>query len=534
MKTWKEKITRYTNKHGKGQVLVILALVFIGLIAVIGLAIDLGYMYVSYANLRRSVDAAALSSTAQFKKDATNQQIVDAAQQFLDLNAVKNLTDFTVEGCDFKYDINATPKMTSTAGTDPTLCTDPPRKLIRVTASENVPTFFISVMGIHSLPITVSSTSEAASLEVVLVIDRSESMAWYKPNLTDKYPSGSLNGDPQECNPNDCHPFQEVKDAAKSFVQYYIYPPYDRVAIVTFDQKPQEVLSLTGDQATILNAIDSLTVYPALGACDNAANFSQPGPNYDWAHPPASGWDAGGPCRLYTVDPWPGGSKTNYWWYDCPNEYSSPPNFSDCESTNIGGGLQYASYIFTHEDVRQQALWVTILLTDGVPNAGYDQNGNPICPGNEKSNVPYCRDNNALVRHCASDWSTTNPDCDTQATQDLSNQVTQAEIGKNSTIYVDKNTGEDALNYDADDYARDQADILNTGAHSLIFAIGLGPEVTNANSNVTAPGTPPAGSTLLNYIAARGQTDNYFQGSASDLQNIFLAIANRIATRLTQ
>jgi len=74
------------RKYEKGQILVILALVFIGLIAIIGLAVDLGYLYVSYARLRRAVDAAALSATTQFKKNVLPITLDKAAREFLILN----------------------------------------------------------------------------------------------------------------------------------------------------------------------------------------------------------------------------------------------------------------------------------------------------------------------------------------------------------------------------------------------------------------------------------------------------------------
>jgi hypothetical protein len=90
----------------------------------------------------------------------------------------------------------------------------------------------------------------------------------------------------------------------------------------------------------------------------------------------------------------------------------------------------------------------------------------------------------------------------------------------------------DASLYDTDDYSRDQADSLGVG--SLIFAIGLdlGDRVTV--DPYAESGTPPAGSTLLSYIAEVGGTDDYFDADPADLQKIFLAIANKIATRLTQ
>ena len=133
-----------TRKHEKGQILVIMALVFIGLVSIIGLVVDVGYLYVSYSRLRRAVDAAGLSATMQFKKNVTVDTLQKAAREFLVLNGVPNSDSLAadVDTCD-------------TLPGDPELCpTDPNaihRKLVRVTAQEDVPMFFLAVLGLHSV-----------------------------------------------------------------------------------------------------------------------------------------------------------------------------------------------------------------------------------------------------------------------------------------------------------------------------------------------------------------------------------------------
>jgi hypothetical protein len=510
----KSFIGQSIQKREKGQILVILALIFIALIGIIGLAIDSGYLYVSYSRLRRAVDAAALGATTQFKKNVAPIVLQKAAREFLVLNGVSDSALTTsVDTC-------------ATAPGDPDLCPQAgkmARKLVRVRAKEDVPLFFISILpgAPHSVPIEVSSISEAASIDLVLVIDRSESMGIFdSPAATTEWPKPSFNRDPVSCNSShptsaevptnggapglwtgNCHPFHEVKSAAFSFIDTFLDPTYDRVAIVVFDHEaypinwntPAAPQYMNNLYTPIVDAIRHLWMYDG---------FHNSGSNRDDRNPLVYDSSTQGmTCPYVQGAPIVPGVPTcrllnaagEYFYLDCEGYHGSVLNGTNCGTTNIGRGLQWASYILSAEGRKEGALWVTILLTDGVPNAGFDSHDppNPICPASERTRNPFCRDTNALptARHASGD----------------------------------------AL-YDTDDYARDQADALASG--SVIFAIGLGDQVTN--DTFADPGTPPAGSTLLNYIADVGNTTNYYQAGANDLQKIFLAIANKIATRLTQ
>lgn len=183
------KFFRKTMKKGEknqGQVLVILAIVMIVLVAIIGLAVDTGYMYMSYSRLSKAVDAAGLAATGEFKRpingdlSAMNDRMQAAAQQQLDLNGVDS-TSVTIDWC----------------FTDSSLCKDAQGndiKKVRISATENVPTFFMAVLGIRQLPITVQSFTQAASVDVVVVLDSSESMTYDAPDNDPML-------DPKQCNP---------------------------------------------------------------------------------------------------------------------------------------------------------------------------------------------------------------------------------------------------------------------------------------------------------------------------------------------
>jgi len=135
--------------------------------------------------------------------------------------------------------------------------------------------------------------------------------------------------DPDNCNDvspapgiqGECHPFEEVRDAALSLVDR-MYFPYDRMAVISFDRNAVAQLNMSNDPSAIKSAIGNLTVF-----------------------------------KLYGCPTW-------------------PPNPSGCTSTNIAdglkvGGTQYGSFF------REEAVPILILLSDGSANAATDNSTPP-------------------------------------------------------------------------------------------------------------------------------------------------------------
>lgn len=514
----------------RGQILLFLAVGFVGLLAFIGLAADIGILFIGMGHLRRGVDSAALAASAQFREGRDITDITNAALEFLQLNQGPLIsTTVTVETCE----------------TTPSLCPGPARKFVQVTGSADVPFVFLPIIGWNNVTITADAVSEAASLDVVVVLDTSESMAFDASchdgddddgdGVADDCPAtgGQVGGtpddfyrDPFECNndtlgldtgdgiPGECHPFEEVKAAAISFVQS-LYYPYDRVAVVRF-------------------ALDTVLSYPLQNDMDSAAVENA--------------------IKALQVSdkPVPG-------IYPC-TWTSAGDDPSGCTSTSIGGGLQAAAAAFTQplggpNDIRDEALWVTILLSDGAANASITDpndatNLNAYCPPSTWPQLipwekPACRDEDAATRHSL---------------------IPGAKFNPNNTY--------DDTNYDADDFARDMADLVGCpgddpaagswcwdtldypndkgGQNALIFTIGLGDQVIN-----TAYGDPDAGERLLRYAANVGydgepnpnttepdpclgepvgsSCGNYFFApTGNQLIQIFEQIASKIFTRLIQ
>lgn len=514
------------KKNEKGQVLVILALTLLGVIAIIGLAVDTGYLYVSYARVRRAVDAAALAATGEFKRNYTVAGMTASATQMLQLNGIVTTADsanpdaaITIDTCD-------------TAPGDPDLCpqgSDPAKKMVRVSVTQDVPTFFLAVVGITKFPITVQSLSQAASVDVVLLIQNSEAMTYGNA-------IGTTDRDPSVCSPaNTCQPFQDVKSAAEQFTQT-LYFPYDRVALVTYNRfavANDVVLPLTDDNTTVNDAIANLTVFQTDGCqytsedIQNAEGAADPTDPSTWVTTPPSPWysvDPQGPCRLYSD----AGVYQGY--YECPMARGGDPDLSNadhdwdpsyCGSTDPAAGLATAGNLLQgvypigygglQPTVRDDAVWVILMLSTGAPNSAFDDDSNPICPQSTREHSG-CRDQNVLTRHCklATDLSCIN-----------------ASYPSGVTASVDE------TNYDAYDRAYDMAD-LEAKNSIYIFTIGLGPQVqSSSGSSYDVNGMAP-GETFLKYTANAGGGIYRYAPSSSDLLSIFLEIANKIATKITQ
>jgi Flp pilus assembly protein TadG len=371
--------TQTHSRRERGQALILLALAFIGLAAFIGLVVDAGILFINVGHLRRAVDAASLAAASQFREGRAPPELESSAQEFVRLNGLDDTT-VDVKVCDITGSYSAY--------NDPALCPpvgDPPRKVVQVTATSIVNFAFLPIIGWESTPISANAISEAASVDLVLTIDVSQSMAYDlckdgidndgdgvmdEQDCDDYYggppfynggPNGhdeSWVGDPLDSSAggcrwatdaeNKCHPFEEVRAAAKELVQRTNFP-YDRVSVVTFGSLPTIILDLESCQADpdpescVTDGLNSMEV--------------------EWPPEPTSTY--------------------------CPGW---PPDPRGCMPTNIADGLAQAGNEFGPLVVgdpprgRQEAVWIVVLLTDGAANAAVTSWGPPIvwtCPMRE-------------------------------------------------------------------------------------------------------------------------------------------------------
>jgi hypothetical protein len=554
----------------RGQALVLIALAFIGLAAFIGLTVDAGILFSNIGHLRRATDAASLAAANQFREGRDPDELSKMATDVLELNGLTPFGVVVAKVCDLG--LQGPPFGPGSAWDDPSLCStggESPRKFVRVEAQLQVNFAFLPIIGWGSTIIQANSISEAASVDLVLVLDVSPSMSYNLCNddidndvdglqdecpvlnLTDDFGADATGGnsipesDVKACVANrklrppysepapvdrpwidgdledDCHPFEEVREAAHLLVDR-MYFPYDRIGIVTFATLATINLELDPNDPPVPCGLVNTSSPVSLKVCADTVIDSL---NPELEADPAVA---------------------------CPN-WGAQGDPRGCMSTNTGGGTKAAAGMYCRDavdyggngdgncdrnEMREEAVWIAIMLSDGIANAANSADppsvpGDWICPistwgAPSGGGPPYCSDGD--------------PNPPPSGTRHPSGDV----------------------DYDADDYARDWADFLgcpsppnvtcaNTvpggGQDVVIFSIGLGEAVTK----YTKGGDVDQGEQLLRYIAAVGDdgdplTDpcasaligkdcgNYYfvlDPSGGQLLDVFEAIASRIFTRIT-
>lgn len=236
-------------RHSQGQVLVIFAISLLALLFVVGLAVDAGSIYMTYGQLKRAVDASAVSAANNFKRGETTAQMKSAATEILGLHGIDLSTvDLQVYICDEDKDGNRDASLQTTQPEFYQRCPDTaagmtPRKLVWINATEKAPVYFMSLAGFSSIPLTTSAIAEAAQVDVVIVFDVSESMgAKTSGYVVDQFkPDDPSTG----CNTNNtCEPLATAKTAAIALVDK-LYEGYDQVGLVSFDSQAITQLDLT-------------------------------------------------------------------------------------------------------------------------------------------------------------------------------------------------------------------------------------------------------------------------------------------------
>ena len=151
-------------KSEKGQMLVLLSAALVALMALTGMAIDVGIAYGVKAKLSAALDAAGIAAGRAVKIGETDviriQNAQNAAVQFFTANFPSGYMGATVSGI-------TTSPVHSPDGS----------WIISVSASASVPTSFVRVLGWDNIPVAASAETTVRSLDMVLVLDCSGSLA---------------------------------------------------------------------------------------------------------------------------------------------------------------------------------------------------------------------------------------------------------------------------------------------------------------------------------------------------------------------
>lgn len=536
----KEKIKKVIHKHERGQAIILIAFAMVGIVAMVGLVTDTGLLLIEYGKLKRGVDAAAVGAAQQYGLPSTQltpQVFTDAATNFLNLNQTNGVVSISVHSC-----LAADPA-------PPVLCNDFPitkpednRKLVEVTATETIKFGFLSVIGIKSTTISASAIGEAATMDIVLVMDTSGSMAYetrdggndfnYDPD------GGGASENPETCNvsvSDPCLPMDGVRNAALSFIDTLNFD-FDRAGIValtgqetdgTAQRYPVQVLALSSNEALVRNKITNLKVYQP-HRCDESLVTDPPDhDNFDPDYGSCIKFNNGAfdsvICQSYEV------------LFD-----TGTYNFAPCPSSNVGGALRLAGATLSGTDRRLDAYWVVLVLMSGPANATDTPENYPdtLYADGVPAEFPYgyCPASTYYPSNGYTGDVYTYKKC-TDGRPSVRHQFDSV-----MDFTYNGNTTFDMSIYDPDDYARDRADNLAnllSGQGVTIYTIGLGKEVRKT-TGVVATGEEPMAEDLLEYIAkeAGRSTVNhgqyFYAPTYSELLEIFEAIAENIATKISQ
>jgi hypothetical protein len=530
------------------------------------------------------VDSAAVAAANNIKAPQADpalrkQRIVNAAIEMLYFNDVPALESVSVKLCD---DADIPEKFASQCPK----VGEPPRKLAWVEAKAYAPVYFLRLFGIGAIPMSTSATGEAATLDLVLVFDTSESMGKY----TTGYAASQGDFNPATCNANnDCQPLRQAKDAAKSLVGN-LFQGYDRVGIVSFDYNAEIVFSLSENIGDDDGQVDG----DAYSAIDNLVRLHNDPPTvkipwmtlYPNAFPNGAKWnpiypddrdgdghdrDASAPCTM-TMDPgtglptmWDMGIITDTTtWVPCDDDNildvfdwngdgdhtndnlpsKNPELLGTFEPTAIlstctGCGVREATNMFANFG-RQNGVWVMVFLSDGRANlSDLPATNNDIpstfiygfCGKNPLTSFWYpdfCSDLNGQGgygvpgRYCL----------DTDSNECPPNSIYTSGSGP----------------YSVDDYARDMVDaaalLLSEnkkeprGQDIVIYSIGLGDASKGEDflrymANVGDEGS--RGSDACGGVPSKQNCGNYYYApDASYLAQVFESIANRIFTKISR
>lgn len=508
---------KVTRGHApKGQILVLFALMLVGLVALVGLALDGARLYMARHRLQHALDGAALAAANQFRVGRLPTDIQQAARDFLAAQGF-DVSTVQVYTCE-----NPGPYASE-------LCTNPRRKLVRVDASVQIPVTFMRVVGWSTVSLSGSATGEAASVDLVLILDNSESMAYDTPmvlasaNPITCIPTDAPNPNPacprpqkpHFCNPTDaCEPFRFVRQAALQFAAQMYYP-YDRVAVVSFDRQARLHVDLNGgnDFGAVKSAIRSIQVY-------------DPAVSGETAKCAGMFCDAQG-CRPVTLFE-PG-----------PNNDPRP-----CPSSNVAGALRLAYNVLATQGRPSEtgALWAIVMLSDASPNA---TDPVPDAPDGPTRRYGLCPRYNPPPGWGAPTWYWGDP---------------RYRPFCQDGDFESRHPNSDPR-YDAEDAALDMVDLLRD-ANIVAFSIGYGEKMHNENVRPGGGRDNDLGEKFMRYLAdatdgdnqaeclqgggdwfnpgavwqPQGQScSNYFYApDAGTLQQIFREIARRIFTRLNR
>ena len=153
----KRFLQKRNRKNERGQVLILLAGVMVGLLLCSALAVDVGFAYVTKAKLVKAVDAACLTGMTNLSQGQTTAQTI--ATNSFGANYATSGLDYVAPSVDVAF--------STTSG----------QEVVNVTGSATIRTIFMGLLpGYKTLTVNATAQALRGNLAMTVVLDRSGSM----------------------------------------------------------------------------------------------------------------------------------------------------------------------------------------------------------------------------------------------------------------------------------------------------------------------------------------------------------------------
>jgi len=170
-------IARPMRAAKRGQAVILVTMGLVAMAGMTGFAIDLGHVYTDYERLNNATQAAALAGATEMSTGSASSSTTDAndfSAATGDDNTVSDLTNVTM--------VSGYPKLECLTSIG-TVCTGYPSgdNAIQVSEKASVPTTFLALLGITSIPIRATATAAAGGggnnpYNVAIILDTTASM----------------------------------------------------------------------------------------------------------------------------------------------------------------------------------------------------------------------------------------------------------------------------------------------------------------------------------------------------------------------
>lgn len=459
------------HEHQRGQSIVLVALGFVGLLAIVGTAVDIGVVYARRAQLSTAVDAAALAGVVELNRDANEyQNALDRAAEFLHANritagAIENTLDNQLYAFDAERD-------SATLGA----------RTFALTVTVPVELYFLRVIGQQSVQLTESATASNFPLADIYASRRVETGALSTSNQAVFGPGICVSyGDPFSPASNEAAQFRArwLGNANQRAYRYRI--------LIPDDYESQQCSG--GDGTNSLCDVVRVEIFDAdsYNSDSNSATVvhTQTAMNYDHDLDPietrsCNDTNRKNPCLIPTgeeqiaADNGLNLDHINLWWFNRIDENRGAGNSSGNGTCSDGGGYQprwntitrYTLYFFQRtpggtiqrvnlatyygqagdwgrdrafssgDDTRQsEYLWTDMRWISPGAEPSYDE---PIGLGGMQQIYTYC-DTSAINGGCTPDTSGPGQGFEVDISDDLVNIVRDESSGARY-IYMEVET----------------------------------------------------------------------------------------------